>query len=220
MLLFRRNICLFIAVLLLSSIHHVAAQSSYYIEEPKLFTGGLVLGGNFSQIDGDNFAGYNKAGLNAGGIVYVRIDEHIAASLEILYSQKGSRARDPIAVATGYSYSDYRISLNYAEIPVMINYVNKRKSNFGLGFSYSRLAFSSESFTSYPAQIFDESQYPFKKSDLNFLIGGNFHLWKGLLLNIRYQYSLFSIRNSLPQTSENAPQFNNMWVVRLMYLFM
>ena len=33
------------------------------------FVAGPLLGGSFSQIDGDNFGGYNKPGFNIGGFV-------------------------------------------------------------------------------------------------------------------------------------------------------
>ena len=58
-------------ILVLSSIFfRVAAQnpSNYYVEEPKLFTGGLILGANFCQVDGDRYAGYFKIGINAGAV--------------------------------------------------------------------------------------------------------------------------------------------------------
>jgi len=192
---------------------------SYYIEDPKLFTGGLILGGNFAQVDGDQIAGYHKVGLNVGGIVYVNVHEHVSISLEILYSQKGSRMSKAQLTATGMYITDYRINLNYAEIPVMVNFMDKRKSSFGAGFSYSRLATSGENMTTTPSQVFNPDDYPFKKGDLNFISGGSLHLWKGLFVNLRFQYSLISIRDKVPQSTEKGAQFNNLWAVRLMYLF-
>ena len=32
-------------------------QSNYFIEDPKVFSGGLILGLNFSQVDGDTYYG-------------------------------------------------------------------------------------------------------------------------------------------------------------------
>lgn len=196
------------------------SQSSYYVEDLKRFYGGVVLGANFTQVDGDRFAGYNKAGLNTGGIVYINFTEHVAASLEILYSQKGARATKPQQIDNGSYITDYGITLNYAEIPVMINYIDKHKSNVGIGLSYARLGTSKESITTNPPLIYNADDYPFKKSDLNLLLGGNLHLWKGLFLNMRAQYSLISIRDKIPQTYARAAQFNNLWTVRVMYLFM
>src|ERR1043165_3946882 len=50
--------------------------ADYYEEIPRAFYGGLVVGANFAQVDGDNYAGYHRIGINAGGIVYTRFDEH------------------------------------------------------------------------------------------------------------------------------------------------
>lgn len=196
------------------------AQKGYYIEDERTFYGGVVAGANFLQVDGDYFAGYHKVGFNMGGIVYTKLDEHLAASLEILYAQKGARSTEAQQIASGQYITTYGIDLKYAEIPVMINYFDKRKSHFGGGFSYSRLASSSEYITTSPAQNFDLNKYPFKKSDYNIVLSGNLHCYKGFFLNIRFQYSLVSIRDNIPQDYSKAAQFNNLWVVRVMYLFM
>ena len=186
--------------------------------ENRTFYGGLILGGNFCQVDGDNFAGFHKVGLNAGGVVYIKLDQHIAASMEVLFSQKGSRATTPQVLASGFYILKYGIDLNYAEVPIMINYFDKRKSHFGGGLSYSQLASSNEYITTNPPTAYDLSKYPFKKSDLNLLLSGSLHLYKGFFLNLRFQYSLISIRNTVPNVTRGA-QFNNLWAVRVMYLF-
>jgi len=113
----------------------------------------------------------------------------------------------------------YRMNLDYAEVPVMLNYFDKRRTNFGAGFSFSELASSTERFTTTSGQPFDQDKYPFKKTDINFITGCNLHLWKGLFLNIRFQYSIFSIRDYIPQTTDKTSQYNNLWVIRMMYLF-
>jgi hypothetical protein len=207
-------VCLF--TLLCISDRAVAQR---YADEYSTFYGGVIGGVNFSQIDGDNIKGYNKVGFNVGGIVYAKFDEHVAGSLELLYSQKGSRLPSAVQLNTGEYITYYKIRLNYAEIPVMINYFDRRKSNFGAGLSYSQLAATNESLTVSPARTIDVDKYPFKKMDLNIALGGNIHLYQGLFVNIRFQYSLISIRNHIPTDVVDHPQFNNMWVFRLMYLF-
>ncbi len=197
-----------------------------YIEQPRLFYGGLVVGANFTQVDGDYYAGYRKIGLNAGGIVYAQLAKHVAVSLEILYSQKGSKSDGPQPSPGNKKIliTHYGINANYAEIPVMINYFDKRKSHFGVGVSYSRLVSSTETLqidTSVlaPQNIDLNQKYPFKKDNFDFLAGVELHLVKGLFLNVRFQYSITPIRSQLPPiTYARADQYNNMWVVRLMYL--
>ncbi len=217
-----KHINLFLLLLLsvlFFEVNSCFGQDKYFLETPKTFYGGLLIGTNFTQVDGDDFAGYDKTGLNVGAIVYTTLDENVAASMEILYSQKGSEAHYAQILQPGIYFTNYGIKLNYAEIPIMINYFVKHKSNVGAGLSYSRLANSSEYITTSPPQYFDLNKYPFKKDDLNLLLGGNVHFWKGLYLNIRFQYSLLSIRDKIPQDYSKAAQYNNLWVIRLMYLF-
>jgi hypothetical protein len=213
---------IFITCLLSAFSAKVYAQN-YYEEDPRTFYGGLLLGGNFSQVDGDNFAGYHKAGLNAGGIVYAQMAPHLAASIEILFSQKGSRAhKSQPTNSRAYSIYRYDIKLNYAEVPLMLNYFDKRKSHFGAGLSYSQLISSKEVVETDPVMatpIDFEKDYPFKKIDINFLVGFNLHLVKGLFLNGRFQYSLIPIRKNIHPEFGRSEQFSNLWTMRLMYLF-
>jgi hypothetical protein len=218
------KLALYFSIVLAFLFTSSANAQKYYEDDYRTFFGGLLLGTNFSQIDGDNYAGYNKTGLNVGGIMYARLNTDLAMSMELLFSQKGSNGKNPILSTDGnFSIYDYKIKLNYAEIPVMLNYFDRRKSHFGAGFSYSQLVSSNETFQSdkiYPVPFKDfSSVYPFKKMDVNFLLSGNLHLAKGFFLNIRFQYSLFPIRTELPPGLSRREQFSNMWVMRLMYLF-
>ncbi len=197
-----------------------------YIEQPKVFYGGLVAGANFAQVDGDYFAGYRKIGANVGGIVYTQLAKHVAISLEILYSQKGSKS-NLAQISPGdhnITILKYGISANYAEIPVMINYFDKRKSHFGIGVSYGRLVGSTETVQTVDTNnkivnLDFNSVYPFKKDAFDFLAGAELHLWKGLFLNIRFQYSLIPMRSQIPPPAfARSEQYSNLWAVRLMYL--
>lgn len=193
-----------------------------YVAQPRIFYAGFIAGGNFAQVDGDNFAGYRKIGANFGGIGYVQFAKHVALSWEILYSQKGAKSdisRLSNLIDSVY-ITKYGITVNYAEIPVMINYFDKRKSHFGIGVSYSRLVSSTETLQTDPIYAIDLTKYPFQKNNMDILAGAQLHLWKGLFLNIRFQYSLTPMRtNSPPGFSRVQQQYNNLWTVRVMYLF-
>ena len=222
---------LIITVLLMAFPGAVNAQeeegeeSSLYIEQPKVFYGGLVAGGNFAQVDGDYFAGYHKIAFNVGGIVYAQLAKHLALSLEILYSEKGSKSRIPVSSPHNAKFTiyNYGINTNYAEIPLMINYFDKRKSHFGVGVSYGRLVNSKENINAdsmgTALNLDFNNKYPFKKDAFDFLAGVELHLWKGFFLNIRFQYSIVPIRSELPPPEyARAAQYSNLWAVRLMYL--
>ncbi len=211
--------------LMLSLSLKAAAQNpaDYYEEVPRTFYGGLVAGANFTQVDGDNYAGYHRVGINAGGIVYTKFDEHFAASIEILYSQKGSRGHHAQENGNHNIVDGYKLQLNYAEVPLQLCYFDRRRSHFGAGLSIARLVSVKEEGTLNGVTYTDFDKFPVKKMDYNFIIGGNLHLWQGLFLNVRFQYSLVPIRkgtdNVPPEFSGRAEQYNNMWTVRLMYLF-
>ena len=217
------------ALLLWSSAVKAQNPTDYYEETPHTFLGGLIAGANFTQVDGDNYAGYRRVGLNAGGVVYTRLSEHFAVSLEILFSQKGS-VSDGAQISTKQNFliEKYGIGLGYAEVPIQLCIFDKHKSHISAGFSVSRLAYSSESATILPTggtatESFDFSPYPFRKMDYNVIAGGSLHLVKGLFLNLRFQYSLRPIRgkdDNPPEFSAGRPQYNNMWTLRVMYLFM
>jgi len=195
-----------------------------YVERPKVFRGGVVAGVNFAQVDGDYFAGYHKIGLNAGGIVYAQLAKHVALSMELIYSQKGSKSNigEPSLTLQNVFIAKYGISANYIELPIMINYFDKRKSHIGIGVSYSRLINSKETLQIDSNNVIKNidlnNKYPFVANNFDFLAGVDLNLWKGLFLNIRFQYSIIPMRTEIPPNYSRADQYNNLWVLRLMYL--
>ena len=212
-----------ILVVLLSLMSFGAqAQYSEYHDELHNLTGGLVGGINFSQVDGDGYKGYAKMGYTAGGVLFLPFgemdmpikDATIALSMEVLFTQKGSKGRGAL---TGLISQD--INLQYGEVPIQINlYRGPRKSGFGAGFSIGYLASSEETIDQGNGQII-KNGLPFKKFDLNFVLTGNLHLWKGFFLSPRFQYSMLSIRDNNSKYGGRDQQFNNVVAIRLMYLF-
>ncbi len=88
------------------------------IVEAQVFTGGLSAGLVGSQVAGDNFSGYNKAGIFAGGFVALSVSEKSSLQMELTYFQKGSRENP--REKNQYQSLIYR--LNYVEIPVLYQY--------------------------------------------------------------------------------------------------
>lgn len=211
------------ALLIVGFNTRLLAQDAYYVEDPHTFIAGLVGGADFTQVDGDNFAGYHRVGINAGGIVYTRISDNLAVSLEILYTQKGSHSNgERVSNSHAYLIEKYDINLHYAEVPLQLCYFDKRKSHFGAGLSFARLITYNETVTTTPTlppSVDLYKDYPFRKYDLNFIIGGNLHLVGGLFLNARFQYSLMPVRKNIYPEFGRPEQYNNMWTVRMMYLF-
>jgi len=218
--LFLRALAVAGCVAAMASTATAQNPANYYEEIPRTFYGGLIGGVNFSQVDGDAYAGYHKVGFTAGGIVYTHLAEKLAASLEILYSQKGSRGHfdQQLGGQSDTVLTNYRILLDYAEIPIQLNYFDRRRSHFGAGFSYSQLIRGEEIIKTNLGDINTEA-FPFRKYDVNFIASGNLHLVKGLFLQARFQYSLLPIRKTHYPGIGRSEQYSNLWGVRLMYLF-
>lgn len=194
-------------------------------EEERTFYGGLIVGSNFCQVDGDNFAGYHKAGWNAGVVVYTKLASHLMASMELLYSQKGSRAAQNQLPRLANDQStvlvDYNIRLNYAEIPLCISYFDKKNNHIGAGASYAYLAKSKETYKDASGAVYEQDAklFPFRKHDINLMVHANIHIYKRFFINARYQYSMLSIRSINNFVTGRPQQFNNLWSIRAMYIF-
>jgi hypothetical protein len=196
-------------------------EADAYTDRVKVISVGALLGSNFCQVDGDNYSGYHKMGLNVGGIGYVRINKNVAFSFELLYSQRGAKDNGVrySALDSATLITKYRINTPYAEIPLMINYFDKHKSHFGTGISYSRLLNVKEEMESNSGYMVDFTKYPFRNSTLDYVISAQMHVWKGLFFNVRFQYGITPMRSESPEGMARAQkQYNNLWSVRLLYM--
>ncbi len=212
-----------IAIGLLCFVALPSDAQNYYVSNGRTFYGGLIAGANFSQISGDNYKGFDKAGMNVGGKVLMFIGNDVAAGVEILYTQRGSRGKEVITAGKvqGVSVRDYGISLDYAEVPVVLYYVMKNKTHIGGGISYARLVQSSERGKTNPDQNFDSDDHPFKQNAFDLVLDANLKLTKGLFLNPRYQYSLVKVRadSDVPPYFFGNSQFSSVFSMRLVYYF-
>jgi hypothetical protein len=217
---------LFIFLLACGSGGIIAAQDepSYFTGE-KTFYGGLVIGMNCSQVDGDTYSGFHSVGLNTGAMVYWQFSKPLALSVEFLYSQKGSRSvTQTSSPYAGPYFSKYKIRLNYVEAPLLFHYIISPKYQLGLGGSFNALLGSKESFTAiYPIHI-DESQAAFNKYTFDLIGSVSMMLWKGIMLSARYQYGITPLRSwdHVPVFQAGMgtrDQYNNMATFRIAYLF-
>ncbi len=80
---------------------------------------GVKLGAAASQVSGDGYSGFNKAGLIFGGFAKINLKEKHHVQFEITYTQKGSR-RNP---NTSEGDNDFfLLRLDYIEVPVLYQY--------------------------------------------------------------------------------------------------
>jgi len=137
-----------------------------------------ILGGmNLSQIDGDNFKGYDNIGLYAGLRGSMKFSTIMQMRIELLYSQKGSKFESTRGAAEGVK--DRHIKLNYAEIPILFAYrINRESAKTALwvegGISIARLLSSDVQDSDNPTDkefLFSDIEDDFKPMDFS-LIGG------------------------------------------------
>jgi hypothetical protein len=189
------------------------------------FRAGPLLGMSFSQVDGDNFAGYNKVGINLGTFVSRQISEKWDLQFDIAYIQKGSReAPDP----EKGKYDDYKIALSYIQIPVVGRYRYKQFSGEA-GISIGVLLNDEEEIDGRPiGDIPSHSIVPFKDTEWAPVFGLNYHITDHLWINARWLYSINRIRipydgdidiyNPRPHWISRKPgQYNNNFVITAYY---
>lgn len=132
------NINLFSKKLLFVFILVVAF--SIHKSEAQRFKGSAVFGLNFSQIDGDDLAGFSKLGLTGGFKLAYPLKDNVDLNFEMLYSQRGS--------TSGFGFgsnNDIFTDLKYIELPVYLNLMDwfipeddyhKVKAHAGLSYAY------------------------------------------------------------------------------------
>jgi hypothetical protein len=99
-----------------------------YSQEFKLI---LIGGINASQINGDDLAGFDQFGLNAGAGIMRELSPRTGLQFEMLYSQKGSKDE----VDKGNLLQDSSFRVNYIDIPLLFNYRYKEVLSFQGGLS-------------------------------------------------------------------------------------
>ena len=154
--------------------------------------GFISSGLTFTQIEGDELKGFHKIGYTGGVGAMVNLDKHEdwRFSVEALFTQRGAYNR------TGDPYS-ISLRLDYVDIPVMLHYRDPWGGMlFGLGLNYSRLVQQPHSVMKYNPLYFipDTTDMTFLSNDLMIAADFRFPIWKGLWFNVRWMYSLISIK--------------------------
>lgn len=183
--------------------------------------GALSVGVNATQVDGDEFYGFHKVGLNIGPQVMVPFgkNRNFSFCMELLYSQKGSVHRGST------DSTDFRLEMDYAEVPVLIRYTDKKIISGGIGLSYGQLINYRETKNNFFDSLF-QYQSSLKNYDLSIIADVQFKIWSKLWANLRYQYSLVPLRTVLvtdPRTYPRNPftrdQYNNVLTFRVTWVF-
>lgn len=161
---------------------------SFQLADAQKFIGGVHLGLVGSQVAGDNYSGYNKAGVNAGGWVSLPLGAKSFLQMELGYVQKGSRENpDP----EKGRYDTYIMRLGYINLPLIYRYQYNNTLGFEGGFSMNFLIHSGENFNGY-----EVTYSPFKKQNLCFTGGLLVKVTDRIRIGLRTENSLFSLRKN------------------------
>ena len=196
---------------------------------------GAVMGGmNLSQVDGDEVYGFKRVGGHIGLGVILPIKKW-DITLETVFNQKGAIQKDQYqhwvydsvgntVDSTQYTGA-YNLRLNYVEIPLIAHFTDRGRYTVGAGFSYGRLVSFSEIEHDGSIPPYSDT-VKFNKNDYNIIFDLQIRIWRQLKFNLRYSYSLASIRERtfhdvIYQLKDpwTRKQYNNMLTFRLVYVF-
>jgi hypothetical protein len=198
------------------------------------FIGGVAVGMNLTQVDGDEVFGYYKVGFNGGPFVKLMLDkkQRFSLTMELLYTQKGALKKSNGSYVEYFAKGDttfidplypeydrtilYKLRTDYLEIPLLFHYDDPRsKISIGIGFSWARLAYIKE--MEWDFSMPDSSSGArrlnttvssgrYHKNDWGIIADVKIPIYKGLKFNFRFQYSMapFGPVRQFFSRSENA----------------
>ena len=88
------------------------------------FKGGITFGLAATQVAGDGYWGFNKAGIFAGGWINFDYYEHSSLQIELTYFQKGSRHNPNYE--KNPAYFPYIFRVDYVELPLLYQFKTGR----------------------------------------------------------------------------------------------
>ena len=175
------------------------------------FEGGFFGGFSASQIDGDLFSGYNKIGITAGAYITRKINRNFNLKTEIRFIQKGAFKRN-----TENDPTLFKTSLQYAEVPILLQYFHNKKLFFEAGLVPEVLLTDKEE-----DQDGLISYEPYNRFSLEGTAGIGYFFNNNLALGARHNYSLLPVRDHASGQSLrlNRGQYNSVISFSLYYHF-
>ena len=181
------------------------------------FNGGIMAGVAGTQVAGDTYYGFHKAGIFAGGFVNLQISEHSTLQMELEYFQKGSRENPDSA----NNYNQYLFRVNYIELPLLYQYTVSKRFKIEAGPSAGFLV------GWYEERYNEEIKGANKPASVTFQINAGMYIFltEHFFVNIRTNNSLLNIRSDnatgdiLRIFPGNYGQFNDCLVFSLYYQF-
>ena len=181
----------------------------------QVFNGGMMAGIVASQVAGDTYSGYNKAGLFAGAFVNLQFSPHSIFQMELEFFQKGSRENP----TKKNDYAQYLFRTSYIELPLLYQYKISRRFKVEAGPSIGFLTGYYEEIDSY------EQKGGIQPASLSYQINVGLYvvLAKYLMFNIRTNNSILNIRsrntNGDIRRFFDYGQYNDSIVLSLVFQF-
>ena len=180
-----------IIVLILACCTHgkITAQESSGSLSLGEFQGQVILGVNFSQLDGDQLSGFDKLGIRAGFDILYPVNDNKSISLGILFDQKGSS--NGLFNGASRQY----IALDYISLPISFQFHNWWFSEYDHHKIrlYGSVIPSRLLSTRSNQSNFDQANDLFKKWDLSLAAGVGYFVSKRSSIHLRIERSLLKI---------------------------
>ena len=165
---------------------------SYVTASSQAFRGGFLAGVSTSQVTGDGYGGFNKAGLEFGAFVNTKISEKMLAQFEIEFIQKGSR-KNPDSGSTVVDRLILR--MDYVQVPILLKYYQNSFYIEGGLYAGLLLNFYMEDengeITDY---VLDGPFKPIKSTDFGYLMGLGYEFKEHYALNTRFSNSITNVK--------------------------
>jgi hypothetical protein len=181
------------------------------------FNGGMMAGCAATQVAGDTYEGFHKAGIFFGGFVNYEVGEHSSFQMELEFFQKGSRVNPD----SSNNFNQYLFRTNYIELPVLYQYRFNKRFKLEAGPSLGFLVSWYEERDEY------EIKGAVRPAAVSFQINAGLYvnITDRLMFNLRTNNSLLNIRSEnvtgdvIRIFPGNYGQFNDCLVFSLFYQF-
>ena len=190
--------------------------------------GEVIMGFNMSKVEGDlvnnGSLKFQKFGLNAGVGAIVPINDKFSFNIQTLFSQKGARKKYGPHPDSAKPY--YLTRLDYAEVPLLFSYHDRKGLIISTGVSYSRLVRVKWIVNGRVlSNSINDGHYNINNWD--WIIDFKYRIWQQAFINIRYQYGLTSIWSGKDEdllinragNIQSSDQRHSLISVRLIWLF-
>jgi hypothetical protein len=185
---------------------------------------GVLIGGfNTTNVQGDDVFGFHKVGLNAGAAAFIPFGDNWSVSLETSYSEKGAyhaKGGRGMDYMLKHDYNEYKLVLNYVEVPILIHFEDKKFLKAGTGFSYGRLIEVKEWEDGVRMATTTLTDGPYDLNDFSWIFDIQIPIYQQLKFDARYSFSIFKIRERYYYNAdETRKQYNQVLSFRVMWVF-